>query len=80
MYMVNHASGDTALTNVTLLQVEMNSSTYTYMNYSLSCCSDSGGRKKDKEWEKWRERQEKGGTGRKYEMGKRLKKRKNKLK
>ena len=53
MYMVNHASRDTALTNVTLLQVEMNSSTYTYMNYSLSCCSDSGGRKKDKEWEKW---------------------------
>lgn len=42
MYMVNHASRDTALTNVTLLQVEMNSSTYTYMNYSLSCCSDSG--------------------------------------
>ena len=52
MYMVNHASRDTALTNVTLLQVEMNSSTYTYMNYSLSCCSDSGGRKKVKEWEK----------------------------
>ena len=52
MYMVNHASRDTALTNVTLLQVEMNSSTYTYMNYSLSCCSDSGGRKKVKECEK----------------------------
>ena len=31
MYMVNHASRDTALTNVTLLQVEMNSSTYTYI-------------------------------------------------
>ena len=36
--------------------------------------------KRSRSGKKWRERQEKGGTGRKYEMRKRIKKRKNKLK